>query len=357
MLTTLARAVIAVSFTAVSEANAQGSWAVDARPLTVVGSGANDMQELSHVLGAGRLADGRIVVLNGRPMELRVFDAAGRFIRKMGRPGDGPGEFGNETELVSVGGDTVVTFTGAHRWQVFRIDGRLAGERTVDAADRPQASFYRRSFTRPAAVGMNSCARQLLEALPPPALPVLREVFADAAGRFWVRRYNSGEPWKIYSRSGGPLGTAALAPGFEVFQLGADFVLGLTHDADDVEQVVAYRVTAPVAARQSSPAGCTFRRDSSAGGIPAPRAAGFRTAIRNAETANEIYYSNSATYPAKASDIRVDVPGGARLEMLRASKQGYAMVVFDVATTFTCVVGVGAVVPPGWIDGQIHCSP
>lgn len=49
--------------------------------------------EFSNVLDARRLADGRIIVIDGGSKQIRVFDGRGRIASVSGRTGSGPGEF------------------------------------------------------------------------------------------------------------------------------------------------------------------------------------------------------------------------------------------------------------------------
>ena len=49
--------------------------------------------QFTRIVAVGRLADGSIAVADAEYAEIRIFDASGRFVRKMGRRGQGPGEF------------------------------------------------------------------------------------------------------------------------------------------------------------------------------------------------------------------------------------------------------------------------
>jgi hypothetical protein len=49
--------------------------------------------ELLGVVGAAFLTDGGLVLTHRSKQELLVLDASGRFVRSIGRAGDGPGEF------------------------------------------------------------------------------------------------------------------------------------------------------------------------------------------------------------------------------------------------------------------------
>jgi hypothetical protein len=70
-------------------------WRIDSVPSVEIGvESGEEPYMLSRVFAALRLPDGRILVSNSASGEIRVFDGSGRFIRSVGRTGNGPGEFG-----------------------------------------------------------------------------------------------------------------------------------------------------------------------------------------------------------------------------------------------------------------------
>lgn len=73
---------------------------------------------ISGVAGALRLSDGTVVVGVCSRNELRFFDAGGRFLRAVGRAGDGPGEFRYLRRMFLSGGDTVGVFDGVPSFRV-----------------------------------------------------------------------------------------------------------------------------------------------------------------------------------------------------------------------------------------------
>ena len=74
--------------------SAGDGWRLGAEPTLTIGAVEGDLnylfQQISHAL---RLEDGTIVVADRRASEVRLFDAAGVFIRTLGGSGQGPGEF------------------------------------------------------------------------------------------------------------------------------------------------------------------------------------------------------------------------------------------------------------------------
>jgi hypothetical protein len=73
---------------------------------------------------------GEIIVLDARDRDLRVFDAQGRFLRRMGRAGSGPGEFTNPLAL-SVS-DTIIKVVDLNgRLTAFSVSGRYLWDRVL----------------------------------------------------------------------------------------------------------------------------------------------------------------------------------------------------------------------------------
>lgn len=59
--------------------------------------------------------------------ELAVYDAAGSFVRRIGRPGEGPGEFGRDLRLVVGRGDTVHVIDNGNQRITALVDGEPVG--------------------------------------------------------------------------------------------------------------------------------------------------------------------------------------------------------------------------------------
>ncbi|MGH7582050.1 MAG: hypothetical protein ACREL5_02345 [Gemmatimonadales bacterium] len=349
--------IVAIACACPARLRAQTAWAVDPRPIIAVGSAdGTEEQQFDNIAAVHRLTDGRLVVLNGKPLELRVYSAAGKLLAHIGRSGDGPGEFSAyDTELISAGGDSVVIFS-RNRWEIFRLDGKLVSERTVPVAERPRSTFYRRAYTQPLAVGINACTRHAIDALTVLPAPGIRRVFDDGAGRYWVSSVADPDRHVVYAASGTPLGTVTLPARFILSQIGADFVAGWTVDDDGVEQAVAYRVTVPPGARTAAPPDCRRPSEPIPAAVAADRAADFRTALRNLLTAEEATYWQQKHYAADASALSVPAPEHARIFVLRVSYRGYAVGVFDNSSNYFCAVGVGSAAPAGWEEGTLQCG-
>ncbi|HET7461920.1 MAG TPA: hypothetical protein VFJ82_11760 [Longimicrobium sp.] len=142
-----ALALVLAACGATADASSTGSrgrvpeWHLPDHPAVRIGVAEGDPDYVLYRVAAGvRLDDGRIVVANGGGGELRVYDAAGRFVRRFGREGRGPGEFESLAWVGRLPGDTLVAWDGGLlRWSVFTADGRLV--RTVTPRPEPPGMF------------------------------------------------------------------------------------------------------------------------------------------------------------------------------------------------------------------------
>lgn len=106
---------------------AGSGWRIEPTPAVSIGAADGDPAYLlSDVQDALRLEDGRIVVLDTRAGQLRVYSAAGRHVADWGRSGRGPGEFVRPITLARYGSDSLVVFDGAAaRATVLGTDGSV----------------------------------------------------------------------------------------------------------------------------------------------------------------------------------------------------------------------------------------
>ena len=99
---------------------------LDSTPTISIGTDSGPPEyQLHRVMGARRLSDGRIVLVNQGSQEIRFYDRAGKFLSRAGRAGQGPGEFQNAFQLKSMPGDSI--WVGDYRpweFEVFAPDGK-----------------------------------------------------------------------------------------------------------------------------------------------------------------------------------------------------------------------------------------
>lgn len=263
---------------------AEDRWLLDA-PVTVVGAPG---VVLERVVGAERLTDGSVVVLDAGSGLLRWFDADGALRVGVGGLGEGPAEFRSPSALVASGGDTVAVWdSGAGAivgWlegeQQFRTDFAVSGDfwyvadgaPRFDAAGRSWGQIERRDrngavrgiIRLPAARGAVTeaereaylAAVQDLSSAPPEMAAAIAEavffpddhpafgpLLVDPAGNLWLHAgvvrtpLPRDGPWRVLDRDGGWLGTVAMPAGFEPLSISDDHLTGVRRDPLGVEEV------------------------------------------------------------------------------------------------------------------------
>lgn len=91
--------------------------------------------QLYRVSAATRLSDGGLAVFDGGAQEVRYYDASGRFLRRSGGKGGGPGEFQGVSWMVRLAGDSLMlSDPQAQRLTVLAPDGTVARSVNLAAA-------------------------------------------------------------------------------------------------------------------------------------------------------------------------------------------------------------------------------
>lgn len=87
---------------------ADRTWTLDAAPLVHLGSASDTgVTQFANVYSAAMFPSEHIAVLDGDSQQIRVFAGDGRFVRTLGRRGNGPGEFQNASYLRSLPSDSL----------------------------------------------------------------------------------------------------------------------------------------------------------------------------------------------------------------------------------------------------------
>lgn len=112
--------------------------ALAAEPDLVLGEGGafeGPDYEFFQIGGVSQLHDGTLVVADNGSLALRFYGADGRFLRSVGRDGDGPGEFRRLNNLWLMAGDTAVVWDNrSRRLQHFRPDGAFVRAASITTA-------------------------------------------------------------------------------------------------------------------------------------------------------------------------------------------------------------------------------
>ncbi|MCC7002007.1 MAG: hypothetical protein IT357_07615 [Gemmatimonadaceae bacterium] len=93
-----------------------------------------DTQILARAFSGFRNAHG-LVVANGSPPEIRIYDTTGTLVQRIGRPGGGPGEFQQLTWIAALGDSIAALDADALRISIFDASGRFARAVRIDAAE------------------------------------------------------------------------------------------------------------------------------------------------------------------------------------------------------------------------------
>ena len=107
---------------------------LDPAPALTIGSAAAAAEEeFGRLQAAVRLSEGSVVVADEKNSELRVFNAAGKFVRKIGQRGEGPGDFRGIWGVFRLPGDTILVWDiTLHRLTWFMADGKVQKTLAVD---------------------------------------------------------------------------------------------------------------------------------------------------------------------------------------------------------------------------------
>ncbi len=104
-------------------------------------------------------------------------------------------------------------------------------ERLADVDDENQKTFWERLYA---------------DMPVPQTMPAYERLIVDDEGSVWVedyRRPGDAQPrWTVFDSAGVMLGAVETPPEFQIFQIGADFVLGRWTDDLDVEHVQLYKL-------------------------------------------------------------------------------------------------------------------
>ena len=172
--------------------------------------------------------------------EWSVLDVDGTFYASLGRQPSGEAYFsemwGGDMQhpfqrraVGAVWGDLVVVgVSDSYEIRTFAADGSLVGivRRDWDSRTPTQAEYDERA---PWGVP------------PVDAYPAFDEILSDLAGNLWVREYRMSDEeamvWTVFDPEGRVQGLVETPAGLNIFEIGADYILGLAEDELGVEYV------------------------------------------------------------------------------------------------------------------------
>ena len=350
-------------------------WRLSAAPAQEIGVVEGDTNRQFHaVVSTLRLPDGRIVVADAGAAELRMFDADGQFIRRIGRRGGGPGEFRFIARLYPRGGDGLLVYDGAGpRLSVFDTSGAFVGLADIDSVRGDSTArmdvWLHRNFWVDGVLGpaRRTAARRTLDRLPvPDATPLFRYVRAGGAGRLWIREPLGADTmthrWTVVDSAAVPLAVIDMPVVFDVHVIADDHVLGRWRNADEVNFVHLYELERN-AGRTAAP---RWYAGVAASERLAPAAEErdevlrmLRSAVRTLVVAQEGHFSDHGRYASLID--RLAPYGWTRgetvvVEIVANSGFGWSAVASHATYPLICGMGIGDRAPPGWPEGVPVCG-
>lgn len=106
-------------------------WRIDSVPTTRFGD-ASDSVGIVDLAGVAVLPDGGVVAGDHGDNTIHFYDASGQRFAKVGRKGDGPGEFSSLSRIRVAGDSVIVWDRGLQRVTTYGIDGRFGGTRRIE---------------------------------------------------------------------------------------------------------------------------------------------------------------------------------------------------------------------------------
>ena len=342
-------------------AAAPAVWRLSSPTIDIGVAEGNETLELSGASSSIRLNDGRIVIANSGTNELRVFDNAGRFLKTIGRKGEGPGEFIGALQMIALSDTTFAVYDQQNqRLSRFDTAGGLVSEARVETrgdAFPLWVWLHDRSWiVGPADTAGRSGVIAFLDRMPGLPDGSYRFVHIATDGRIWSQQRDPNgsppHPWEVFSSNGIALGRVELPAEVEVQQIGPDFILLRHWEEDDVEQIQLYTF-------QASGEGTRLPGRNEA--MVTPASPGdtrgiLATAIRNLVTAQEMYYADHAGYATDAAGLSWEIPEGTNLYLMEADKRGWVGLIVHRTQPILCGMAVGGSTPPGWAEGSPKCS-
>jgi len=337
-------------------------WHFSDQPLLDVGVAEGDeAYELDGAASSLRLSDGRVLVANTGSSEIRVFDAQGRFIARIGRKGSGPGEFTGAIQLAPTALNGFAAYDrGEERLSTFDSTGAYVNAQRIEAPGT-FSSFplwvwlYRANWiVGPADTARRPEVTRTLSSMGDPPPGAYRYVQVAGDGRIWSQVRMPGdsvEAWQVHSPDGVLIAIAELPRRFEIHQIGGDFLLGRHWDANDVEHVSVYSL-APDSAEAAIPVGAAIHDSTNLVALSEP----LKLSLRNLVVAQEMFYADSSRYATVSGSLKWEAENGSILHLMEADRRGWVGLVVDQKAPVICGMAVGNSTPPGWGEGSPKCG-
>jgi hypothetical protein len=334
-----------------------GRWVIADRPLLSIGADGTDTL-IFRAGSAVRLSNGAIVVATGRASQLQVFDAAGGYVRSVGRRGQGPNEFGRSIYVYLGSADTVVAHDATNRrYHYITPDGRFVKLDTLGDSRR-EAWMYDRTIVARLPGGVDlTRVRAALGRIPFNPRDSVRFARVDALGNVWMHDSAQSPAMTIYSPEGQRIGSIAIPARFRPYQILDTLVLGhWTDSTDDTERIQVRRLSKQRAPARATPPAARSGYDQDAQ-LLEHRAIllTMQSSLRNFGTAQEAYFADYNRYASSVEELTrtgvVRLPPGVTYSLVAPTRNSYSVIATHPATRAVCVLVPGADLPTWVICG------
>ena len=203
-----------------------------------------------------------------------VLDAEGREAADLGehlaserigtQTGSRPHPFGRQTSIAA--GENMVYLGDGERFEIRRYsrDGKLeriqrAPSEDLSISPTILAEYRSAQLAQTPEERRPALERSIAEMPMPEGLPAFTQLRVDTEGNLWAQRFRAAADseashrWAVFSDDGSFLGHVGMPPAFEVLEIGDDYVLGVTKDAEGVERVRVHRLDRDASRGDSTP--------------------------------------------------------------------------------------------------------
>lgn len=205
--------------------SAAATWTIQPHPVLEIPAGEDKGPVLFQIGDVVPLSSERLAVADNGAHAVLVFDSAGGLISRIGREGDGPGEFRQINSLAPLPGDSLAVWDMQQfRISVFDSNGTLVHEATIGDLFRETRASW--ASVHPLADGDLVFATGTLDWTPHEgasrALSESREIDTDGSGKASYGTFPGTESFA----SGGSVGMVPFGATTTVTTSGNDFIVG-----------------------------------------------------------------------------------------------------------------------------------
>lgn len=329
-------------------------WSLDSIPRRSVGDSDESVSAtFVRITDARVLPSGVLAVADGGASTVQFFDAAGARLAQLGRKGRGPGEFSGAITLAAHDSTSVAIWDPSlMRWSVAGPSSTAATSSATDASVGDAAWVHAGILVRSEQGFVPDWAPALLKTLADSGSKA-RVAFVDDSGWLWVHRDTGRREWVAYvgdeTSGASAIGFIAVPAGLRVLQFTRMTVVGVRTDSSGFESVLELPFARPAREAERAAAAVVPTLDSAA-------RADLMVAMRGAVVAQEVHYSQYASYTTAADSLSLEMPAASRLAIISTDARGWSGVGIQAATGFSCGMFVGVSPPRGWGEGSTRCG-